>query len=150
MAGKPLELPTEAERQEARHELLSEYRRQWQQFGSKQIAGIDPLLVQAVKDWALRIFAEPNPVQAFEYFLGARQRRGKRAKIDDRDLQIAIDVVKEMREKTSEKTWRKRMSLERAAEAVASKYRLKAERIQKIYKRHRVAARAEVALRDGG
>ena len=150
--GKRIEPITEGERVQAVSELLREFRAQIVRFGRNEITHIDRLLEQGIKDWGLRIFAAKNPVLALEKLLGTRQKRGKRAsaKIADRDFQIAVDVVKEMREKTSEKTWRKRMGLEKAAEAVAQKYRLGAERIQKIYKRHRVAARAEVALRDGG
>jgi hypothetical protein len=107
---------------------------------------VDPLLRQGIQDWGLRVFSKPNPVSALEKFLGVRRPPGKRAKNADRDLQIAVDVVKEMREKTSKNRWRKRMSVEKAAEMVAPKYGLEAERIQKIYKRHRVAAQAEVAL----
>jgi hypothetical protein len=157
---------SEDERRQAIRELICEFRRQTNelkrllaergdpsqgQIDSKEISRIlSPLLVRGIKSWGLRIFAEPHPIRALEILLGVRERRGKRAKNADRDFQIAVDVVEEMTEKTSEKTWRKRMGLEKAAEAVALKYELEPERIQKIYKRHRVAARAEFALRHGG
>jgi hypothetical protein len=99
---------------------------------------VDPLLLQGIKDWGYRIFSKPDPVLAVEQLLGARARRGKRPKNGARDFRIAVAVVEEMR---SGKT------LETAAVAVAPIFHLEPERIQKIYKQHRLAARAEVALR---
>jgi hypothetical protein len=42
---------------------------------------------------------------------------------------------------------KKRVNLERAAAAVAEKYRLQCEYVLKLYKQNRLAARAEIALR---
>jgi hypothetical protein len=135
-------------RHKARKALLREFRRQCQQFGSEKITTIDPLLVQAVKDWGFRIFTKPHPVQAVEDFLGLRPKPGKRAKPEtaDRDLQIAIDVVNAMREKLSATKWLKRMTLEKAAASVAPDYGFDADYIIEIYKRHHIAAKCVVAF----
>jgi hypothetical protein len=42
---------------------------------------------------------------------------------------------------------KKRVSLERAAEAVAQKYELECEYVLKLYKQNRLPARAQIALR---
>ncbi|MGC2078774.1 MAG: hypothetical protein WA728_22650, partial [Xanthobacteraceae bacterium] len=59
--GILVKLPTEAERQRARRILLAFYQRQQRRLARKEIADIDPLLVQAVKDWSLRCSSNPKP-----------------------------------------------------------------------------------------
>jgi hypothetical protein len=62
-----------------------------------------------------------------EYFLGDRQRQGKRAANVDRNLQIAADVIAKMDAG---------MTLDDAAVAVAAHYPLTPDSIARIYKRH--------------
>ena len=124
---------TVVERQEARKDLLSEFQWQWEQLDLKQIMQIDPLLVQGMKDWGFRIFAEPDPVLALEIFLGVRQRPGKRAKNADRNSQITVDVIEKMSAG---------ITLATACVDVAPKYGLEPESIEKIYKRYRVAVKS--------
>ena len=128
---------TEPERVEAVNELLSEFRLQWEQYGREEIAQIDPLLVQGIKLWGCQIFAKINPVLALEKLLGARQKRGKRAKNTDRDFQIAVAVLDKMKSK---------LSLEEASEAVASDYNLDGDSIRKIYNRNHREAKAHVQM----
>jgi hypothetical protein len=127
------ELPTEAERYKARKDLLKEFQWQYQQVGGKQIAAIDPYLVQAVKDWAFRIFAKPKPARELEYFFGMRQRPGKRPANVNRNFQITADVIAKMDAG---------MTLENAAAAVASTCPLTVESIATIYKRYQRALRS--------
>lgn len=129
---------SESERLDAVNELLREFRSQWGQLGQGEIARIDPLLVQGIKDWGYRIFSKPNPILALEKFLGTRQRRGKRAKNTDRNFQIAVAVAQKMKSG---------MSFEDAADAVASDYKpLEADSIRKIYTRNAIEAKAHVAM----
>jgi hypothetical protein len=126
--------PSESEHLEAVNELLREFRSQWEKLGRKEISRIDPLLVQGIADWGFRIFSNPDPILALEYFLGKRQKRGKRANAQ-RNLQITLTVLEKMRAGTS---------LEHAAEAVAVDYGLKTETVIKIYTRNHVKAKAHL------
>jgi hypothetical protein len=101
--------------------------------------------MQGIKDWGLRIFAKRDPVLALESLLGLRHPRGKRAKNTERDFQIAVEVLETRKRMSLEE--KKRVSLERAAEAVAQKYELECEYVLKLYKQNRLPARAEIALR---
>ena len=120
----------------------SEQRRQPERGKPVQV---DPFLMQGIKDWGLRIFAERDPVLAVERLLGLRPPRGKRAKNTERDFQIAVEVLEARKRMSLEE--KKRVSLERAAEAVAQKYELECEYVLKLYKQNRLPARAEIALR---
>jgi hypothetical protein len=135
--------PTEAERQEARRKLLDEYRRQVQ-------SGQNPdrfLVVQAIIPWALQLLAKPDPARALEYFLGSRQRPGKRTspKTINRHLNIAVCVVRAMRERVAKNKWRQCMTIEKAAEKVAAEHNLQTESVIEIYDRYKVDAKALVA-----
>jgi hypothetical protein len=120
----------------------SEQRRQPERGKPVQV---DPFLMQGIKDWGLRIFAKRDPVLALESLLGLRHPRGKRAKNTERDFQIAVEVLETRKRMSLEE--KKRVSLERAAEAVAQKYELECEYVLKLYKQNRLPARAEIALR---
>jgi hypothetical protein len=120
----------------------SEQRRQPERGKPVQV---DPFLMQCIKDWGLRIFAKRDPVLALESLLGLRHPRGKRAKNTERDFQIAVEVLETRKRMSLEE--KKRVSLERAAEAVAQKYELECEYVLKLYKQNRLPARAEIALR---
>jgi hypothetical protein len=106
---------------------------------------VDPFLMQVIKHWGLRIFAKRDPVLAVERLLGLRHPRGKRAKNTERDFQIAVEVLEARKRMSLEE--KKRVSLERAAEAVAQKYELECEYVLKLYKQNRLPARAQIALR---
>jgi hypothetical protein len=82
-------------------------------------------------------FADPDPLAAMAYFLGLKGRPGKRAVNTDRDHDIAVAVVEKMSD---------RMSYDSAIAAVANKFNKSAERIETIYKKHRVAAKAQIAM----
>jgi hypothetical protein len=84
-------------------------------------------------------------VLALKSLLGLRQPRGKRGKNAERDFQIAVAVL-ETRERMSLEE-NKRVSLERAAEAVADEYGFECMYVLKLYKRNRLDAKAEIALR---
>jgi hypothetical protein len=156
MHGVVFELPTKAERQRARRILLRLYRWQWKRVERKELASVHPLVWQTVNDWGFRIFAAPDPILALEHFLGARQRPGKRARLEtaERDFEIAVAVFKKMNTSISPKNApsgarvvaAKRMSLEKAAKEVASEYGLERETVQKIYKLHRKEVRADAAM----
>ena len=120
---------SETERIQAVNELLDEYRSQLEKFADEKIERIDPLLLQGIKDWGLRIFAKRDPVLALGRLLGLRRPRGKRAKNTERDLQIAVAVLTKMK---------LGMSLEDAAAYVAENCRfgLGVESIAKIYNRN--------------
>ena len=139
--GRRIEQITERERAAAVRKLLREFRTQKEQFGRNEIAQIDPLLVQGIRDWGSRIFAAEEPVLALEELLGKRRKRGKRAsaKTADRDSQIVRDMLERMRSG---------MSLEKAAEALAPDYGIGPESIAKIYKRGHKAAKAEIAMSE--
>jgi hypothetical protein len=70
---------SETERIQAVCELLGEFRAQKERFRRNEITRIDPLLVQGIEDWGLRILAAKKPVLALETLLGTRRKRGKRA-----------------------------------------------------------------------
>lgn len=126
--------PTEAKRQEARRALLAEYRRQWES-GRKSRQSPDRFLLQGIIAWALQVFTQPNPARALEYFLGLRQRPGKRPANVDRDLQITTDIIEQMNAGKS---------LDDATVALAEHYSLTAESIARIYKRHQRTMRSRV------
>jgi hypothetical protein len=135
----------EAERVQAVNEFLGEFRSQREQFANGEIDGIDPLLIQGIRDWGLRIFAEPDPSLALKTLLGLRRPRGKRTKNSERDFEMVVAVLETRERMTLEE--KKRVSLERAAEAVAQEYKLECEYVLKLYKQNRLAARAQIALR---
>jgi hypothetical protein len=137
--GVVFELPTEAERQRARCILLRLCRWQCKRVGRKDLASVHPLVWQTVNDWGLRFSREPNPGQAWETFLGIRQRRGKRAKNAERDLQIAVAVARKLGASDPK---RRLMKLEEACRAVKSEGKpMPALRtIENIYRRHSIAA----------
>jgi len=136
IANQNLDAP-ERSRRIAVNQLLDEFRLQAQRLGRSEATRIDPLLVQGIKDWGFRIFLNTNPVMALETLLGAREKRGKRAKNTERDFRIAIAVFGKMR---------LGLSLERAAEAVAADYGLEPDSIIKIWKRNKIEAKAHVAM----
>jgi hypothetical protein len=153
-------------RHKARKILIREYQRQRQQIEQQaanqvglrfwahyetpplSFGGIDPLLMQAVKDWGARLFAERQTIQALEYFLGERKRAGKHAKPEtaERDFEIALAIVRKMGLATDPKS--ERMTLDDAANAVATErgQRGSADSFANIYKRYRIAARAAFFL----
>jgi hypothetical protein len=136
----------EAERVQAVNELLREFSSQLKQFANGEIDGIDPLLIHGIKDWGLRIFAERDPVLAVKALLGQRRPRGKRPKNSERHFQIALALLETRKRMRLEE--KKRVSLEKAAGAVAQEYKLKSgEYVLKLYKQNQRAARAEFALR---
>jgi hypothetical protein len=135
----------ETERVQKVDEILANYRSQRQQFADGEINGIDPLLMQGIEEWGRRIFAAPDPVRALKILLGLQRPRGKRAKNAERDVERAIAVL-ETRERMSVEE-NKRVSLERAAEEVAETWGLEHDYVLKLYKRHRLAAKAERAFR---
>jgi hypothetical protein len=158
---------SDSERHEAVAELLSEFRCQFKEAGREidnyekareaavnkakgdadgitaaldaLTAGspIDPLLVQGVKIWALRIFSQQNPVAALKELLGAQRRRGKRPRNEDRNFWISVAVAKKMKSG---------MRLDDAAYVVAEDYDLEGDSIKKIYKRNHREAKAHVAM----
>jgi hypothetical protein len=132
---------SETERIQAVCELLGEFRAQRERFGRNEITRIDPLLVQGIEDWGLRIFAAKKPVLALETLLGTRRKRGKRAsaKIADRDFEIALEMVN---------LKGSGMSLEKAAEVLASKYAIEPESIAKIYNREHKVVKAHIAMSE--
>jgi hypothetical protein len=133
---------SERERRIACKKVLREFRFQWQRLGRGEITRIDPLLAQYINNWGYRIFSNPKPISALEQFLGAREKRGKRAKNVERDFQIAVAVVEKRKSG---------MTLEGASEAVASEFAakniaLEVESITKIYKRNHIEAKAHIAM----
>ena len=133
---------SERERRVACKKVLREFRFQWQALGRDEITRIDPLLVQCINNWSYRIFSKLKPALALEQLLGAREKRGKRAKNVERDFKIAVAVVEKRKSG---------MTLEGASEAVASEFAakniaLEVESITKIYKRNHIEAKAQVAM----
>jgi hypothetical protein len=126
---------TERRRRIAVKQLLREYRLQIGRF--QKTGRIDPFLVQGIEDWGRKILSKANPVMALQELLGAREKRGKRAKNTERDFGIAVAVVREMSSG---------LSLERASEAVAANYQLEPDSVAKIYKRNHIEAKAHVAM----
>jgi hypothetical protein len=134
---------TECERIAAIEILLSEYRTEVDQYKSGVIGEVDRLLSQSIENWALQIFAQPDPVAALAVFLGRKRQRGKRAKNIDRDFEIAVEVAKMMFDGET---------LDNASAAVAERLiergiKISAERVENIYKANRVEAKADEAMR---
>jgi hypothetical protein len=128
----------EHERIAALKAALDVLRRQVGEFRDGQRKLINPVLTQQIGVWGLQIFAAADPLEAMARFLGRKQPRGKRAKNTDRDLQIAVEVAR--------KNMLEHMPLTKAIVAVGKSRHRSPERIDRIYKVHRKAARAEVAL----
>jgi hypothetical protein len=84
-------------------------------------------------------------VLALKTFLGLRQPRGKRVKNAERDVEIAVAVLETKDRMSLER--KKRVSLDRVAEEVAETCGLERDYVLKLYKRHRLAAKAERAFR---
>jgi hypothetical protein len=114
---------------------------QWQRAPLGSPPQIDRLLLQGIRSWGLGIFAAENPALALERLLGTRQKRGKsqRAETASRNRQITLALMDKMRSG---------MSLEKAAEALASDYRIEPESIASIYKREHKAVKAEIAMSE--
>jgi hypothetical protein len=127
----------ESERIDAVKRLLCEYRLQIAEYKANRDHTPDPLLIQGIDNWGRQIFAEPDPTLALARFLGQKSRPGKRATHTERDLSIAIAVVREMRGGNT---------LERAAEAVGLAYNLAPETVSKIYGLRHKEAKADLAM----
>jgi hypothetical protein len=134
---------TEKERRIACKKVLREFRFQRDRLGRGEITRVDPLLLQCIENWGYGIFSEPKSISALEQLLGAREKRGKRAKNLERDFQIAVAVAEKMMiSGTTQANATEAVALEFAAKNIT----LETESIEKIYKRNRIAARAHVAM----
>jgi uncharacterized protein YoaH (UPF0181 family) len=132
-------LPDE-KRKEAVKIFLGLLRAQVIEYRQHKRDSVSRLLQQAVTEFALRIFADPDPVSAMDDFVQGKRKRGKRAVNAERDFRIAVRVAHKMNEG---------MSLDDACALVAEEeqeIRLSPERIENIYKAHHTEAKAEVAL----
>jgi hypothetical protein len=98
-------------------------------------------LSRFISERSLRAVANADLTHAANFLFGAR-KRGKRASpaIADRDFQIAVQVASKMMLEGA--------TLERATAEVAESGKLSRERVETIYKTHRKAARATVALQN--
>jgi hypothetical protein len=129
---------SDQERKQAVDELLAIHHTQAEEWRQGKRDTVSPLLRQQLAIWALRIFADPDPLAAMTRFLGLKGRRGKRAVNADRDHDIAVAVAEKMSDG---------MSYDKAIAAVANELNLSAERIETIYKDNRLAAKAQLAMR---
>jgi hypothetical protein len=129
----------EHERIAAFGDLMSIYQQQVGELRRGQRRQIDFPLIRQFTEWSLRALVGAKPVDAAKFLFGPR-RRGKRARpaIADRDFQIAVQVASKMMLEGA--------TLERATAEVAESRKLSRERVETIYKTHRKAARATVAL----
>jgi hypothetical protein len=127
----------EEKRREAVNTFLALLRTQVSEYRQGKRDAVSRLLQQAVTGFALRIFADPDPVSAMDHFLRGKRKRGKRAVNADRDFRIAVQVAQKMNEG---------MSLDDAGAFVAELLKLSPERIENIYKAHAAEAKAEAAM----
>jgi hypothetical protein len=67
---------TESDRVKAVTELVEEFRSQIGAYRKNASDEIDPLLLQTINEFGLRIFAEDNPALAVERLLGKNTRGG--------------------------------------------------------------------------
>jgi hypothetical protein len=123
--------------------LLTILHQQVDEFRGGRRKLIDPALIHFFKrildERGLRALADADPVDAARFLYGPRDR-GRRAgsAIADRDFQIALEVASKM--------MLEHATLLNATDEVAKSRKLSRERVETIYKIHRKAARATVAL----
>jgi hypothetical protein len=135
---------SEAERVAAAQELLAIYRSQFNERTAERRREIEAALLQAINGLGQFIFAQPDPCVAMARFLGAKQKRGKRAKNQARDFELSLEV---------EKYRRAGLSLEQALERISAESKnpiLSTARIKNVHKRHKKEAAAEITLSQEG